>query len=499
MKYKLFSVLTSLFLSLNLIGADNNQKQVIYLSGKGYQNTRTWEFFCTEGRNSGCWTKIEVPSCWEQQGFGNYEYGRNGYSFGPKYKYASEKGMYKYNFTVPASWKGQAVNIVFDGSMTDTEVKINGKNAGDIHQGSFYRFKYDITDKLIFGSTNLLEVTVSKLSADESVNRAERYGDYWNFGGIYRPVFLEAFPAEHISRVAINAKADGSFAMDVFPEKINGKRLLLTEIIDKSGNIAGSTTSTVQQEDSMLTVKYRINNPLTWTSETPDLYSVRYSLLSGKKVLYTSTEKFGFRTIEVHHGDGIYLNGIKIKMKGVNRHSFWPESGRTLNYYLCLNDARLIKEMNMNAVRCSHYPPDVDFLNICDSLGLYVLDEIAGWQRWYDTPVGKKIVKETVIRDVNHPSVIFWDNGNEGGTNQELDKEFLIYDPSKRDVIHPHHRPGNAFNGIDCNHYEPYNSVQNILNDSLIYMTTEFLHCQDDGGGGAGLSDYREWRNSVVI
>jgi beta-galactosidase/beta-glucuronidase len=200
--------------------------------------------------------------------------------------------MYKYNFTVPASWKGQAVNIVFDGSMTDTEVKINGKNAGDIHQGSFYRFKYDITDKLIFGSTNLLEVTVSKLSADESVNRAERYGDYWNFGGIYRPVFLEAFPAEHISRVAINAKADGSFAMDVFPEKINGKRLLLTEIIDKSGNIAGSTTSTVQQEDSMLTVKYRINNPLTWTSETPDLYSVRYSLLSGKKVLYTSTEKF---------------------------------------------------------------------------------------------------------------------------------------------------------------------------------------------------------------
>jgi hypothetical protein len=491
MKIKLtaFVILLNIF---TLQGSDNTQKQVIYLSGKGYQNTRTWEFFCTEGRNSCYWTKIEVPSCWEQQGFGNYEYGRNNVSFGPKYKYASEKGMYKYNFMVPASWKGQEVNIVFDGSMTDTEVKINGKSAGDIHQGSFYRFKYNITDKLIFGTTNLLEVTVSKLSADESVNRAERYGDYWNFGGIYRPVFLEVFPAEHISRVAINAKADGSFAMDVFPEKIKGKRILLTEIIDASGNIAGRTTSAVQQGDSMLTVKYSINNPLTWTSETPNLYSVRYSLLSGKKMLYTSSEKFGFRTIEVRHGDGIYLNGIKIKMKGVNRHSFWPESGRTLNFDLCLKDAMLIKEMNMNAVRCSHYPPDVDFLNICDSLGLYVLDEIAGWQRWYDTPVGKKIVKETVIRDVNHPSVIFWDNGNEGGTNKELDKEFLIYDPSKRDVIHPHQRPGNAFNGIDCNHYEPYNSVQNILNDSLIYMPTEFLHCQDDGGGGAGLYDYWE-------
>jgi hypothetical protein len=154
--------------------------------------------------------------------------------------------------------------------------------------------------------------------------------------------------------------------------------------------------------------------------------------------------------------------------------------------------------MNMNAVRCSHYPPDVDFLEICDSLGLYVLDEIAGWQRAYDTPVGRKIVKETVIRDVNHPSVLFWDNGNEGGTNKELDKEFLIYDPSKRDVLHPHHRPGNDFNGIDCNHYETYASAASILKDSLIYMPTEFLHCQDDGGGGAGLYDYWELMWSSV-
>jgi hypothetical protein len=492
MNHKLLITTILLIISASVSGVIDTQKQVVYLSGKGYQNTRTWEFFCTEGRNSGYWTKIEVPSCWEQQGFGNYEYGRNSYSFGPKYKYASEKGMYKYSFTVPSSWKGKVVNIVFDGSMTDTEVKINGKSAGAVHQGSFYRFKYDITDKISFGAVNLLEVTVSKLSADESVNRAERYGDYWNFGGIYRPVFLEAFPSQHISRVAINAKADGSFSMDLFPEKITSKQIVKADVEDAEGNIAGSISSIVQPGDSLITLKLKVNNPHTWTSETPDLYTVTYFLKSRDKVLYTATEKFGFRTIEVRHGDGIYLNGTRIKMKGINRHSFWPESGRTLNYNLCLKDVMLIKEMNMNAVRCSHYPPDVDFLNICDSLGLYVLDEIAGWQRWYETPVGKKIVKETVIRDVNHPSVIFWDNGNEGGTNKELDKEFLIYDPSKRDVIHPHHRPGNAFNGIDCNHYEPYNSVQNILNDSLIYMTTEFLHCQDDGGGGSGLYDYWE-------
>lgn len=470
-------------------------KQTIYLSGKGYLNTKTWEFFCTGGRNSGYWTKIEVPSCWEQQGFGNYEYGRNSYSFGPKYKYADEKGMYRHTFQVPASWKGKSVNIVFEGSMTDTEVKINGKIAGEVHQGSFYRYKYDITDKLVIGGDNLLEVTVSKLSSDESVNRAERYGDYWNFGGIYRPVYIEAFPREHISRVAINARADGKFFIDVFPKNIEGKRRITVEIFDQEGKwVSSSSYPDILRmiKDSVLTIEGRVNNPNLWTSETPYLYTAKYTLETDRKKLYVATEKFGFRTIEVRHGDGIYLNGTKIKMKGVNRHSFWPESGRTLNYDLCLKDALLIKEMNMNAVRCSHYPPDVEFLDICDSLGLYVLDEIAGWQRWYDTPVGRKIVKETVIRDVNHPSVLFWDNGNEGGTNKELDKEFLLYDPSKRDVLHAHHRPGNHFNGIDCNHYENYASVQKILQDSLIYMTTEFLHCQDDGGAASGLYDYWE-------
>ena len=497
MNFKNPIVIILSFLALSITAAPVIQKQTIYLSGKGYQNTKTWEFFCTEGRNSGYWTTIEVPSCWEQQGFGNYEYGRNNVSFGPKYKYASEKGMYKYTFEVPATWKGKCVNIVFEGSMTDTEVKINGKNAGDIHQGSFYRFKYDISDKLIFGGTNLLEVTVSKLSSDESVNRAERYGDYWNFGGIYRPVFIEAFPGEYISRVAINARADGKFFMDVFPKNIGeNNRRVHAEILDADGKVVSYISYPDirrMMKDSVLTIEGRVNNAKLWTSETPYLYTVKYILLSkNMKVIYEGTEKFGFRTVEVRHGDGIYLNGTKIKMKGVNRHCFWPESGRTLNYDLCLKDVLLLKEMNMNAVRCSHYPPDIDFLNICDSLGLYVLDEIAGWQRWYDTPVGKKIVKETVLRDVNHPSIIFWDNGNEGGTNKELDKEFLIYDPSKREVIHPHHRPGNQFNGIDCNHYENYASVQNILKDSLIYMTTEFLHCQDDGGGGSGLYDYWE-------
>src|SRR5215218_6235238 len=189
------------------------QKAIVYLSGTDNKNTVAWDFYCTGGRNSGVWTKIQVPSQWEQQGFGAYNYGRDYKTYGKNFRFADEKGMYKYSFDVPLSWKGKEVFIVFDGSMTDTEVKINGKSAGAVHQGAFYRFKYNITDKLIFGKPNLLEATVSKMSADASVNNAERLADYWIFGGIFRPVFLEAVPQSFIDYVAIDAKANGDFAM----------------------------------------------------------------------------------------------------------------------------------------------------------------------------------------------------------------------------------------------------------------------------------------------
>lgn len=471
-------------------------KEIKYLSGTDSKNTVTWDFFCTGGRNSGAWTKIQVPSQWEQQGFGSYNYGRDYKTYGKNFRFADEKGMYKYSFDVPASWKGKEVFIVFEGSMTDTEVKINGKSAGTVHQGAFYRFKYNISDKLQFGKPNLLEATVSKMSADASVNNAERLADYWIFGGIFRPVWLEAVPKEYIDYVAIDAKADGAFAMQVFLKGLQADRTISADIIDQKGKVVGSVKGNAAKNDSVITLNTSIANALKWTAETPNLYKVKVTL-GGVGSSFQTTEKFGFRTIEIRRGDGIYLNGVQIKMKGANRHCWWPETGRTLNEKQQVMDVKLMKEMNMNAVRCSHYPPDVKFLELCDSMGLYVLDELAGWQKFYSTNAGKPLVKEMVIRDLNHPSIIFWDNGNEGGTNKELDQEFVKWDFSKRPVIHPHHRPGNDFNGIDCNHYEDYYSTQKILNDSLIYMPTEFLHAQDDGGGGVAMADFWElhWKS----
>ena len=494
--YKLLALLIVDFLLFTSLPAQ--QKQIQYLSGTDTKHTVQWDFFCTAGRNSGEWKKIEVPSCWEQQGYGNYNYGRDYKTNGKNARFYDEKGMYKYQFKVPAAWKGKNINIVFDGSMTDTEVKINGKIAGTIHQGAFYRFKYDISSLLNYDKPNTLEVTVSKMSADASVNNAERLADYWVFGGIFRPVFLEATPKAFIDYVGIDAKADGKFAMQIWPKGLTQNATVVTTITDANKKVIGTLKNPVPKDAENVIVDAALSNIKTWTSETPNLYTANVVLqdAAGKKI-YELNEKFGFRTIEVKRGVGVYINGTQVKFKGVNRHCWWPETARALSDDQQLMDALLLKEMNMNAVRCSHYPPDKYFLQLCDSLGIYVLDELAGWQKYYSSKAGEPLVKELVLRDLNHPSIIFWDNGNEGGTNKDLDDDFVKWDFQKRPVIHPHHRPGNQMNGIDCNHYEDYYSTEKILQDSLIYMPTEMLHAQDDGGGGSAMDDFwnLHWRS----
>ncbi|NWJ51372.1 MAG: glycoside hydrolase family 2 [Bacteroidetes bacterium] len=480
------STLLLFFLCTLLFG--NAQKTVIQnLSGIDKDHTIDWDFFCTKNRNSGKWSKIPVPSQWEQLGFGGYNYGHDKNKF-------DEQGLYKYRFDIPKSWKGNAVYIVFDGVMTDVEVKINGKLAGPIHQGGYYQFKYDITKLLKYGSKNILEATVSKVSADASVQRAELTGDYWVFGGIFRPVYLEMKPATHIDRIAIDARADGSFSADLFLSNIPSNTTLEAQIQTLTGeNIGQPIQATASANQEKVTLKEKIEKPKQWSAEFPNRYQVVVALKNKKQIVHTITQPFGFRTIEVRKHDGLYVNGVRVILKGVNRHCSWPETGRTLSKALSIIDANLIKDMNMNAVRMSHYNPDIHFLDVCDSLGLYILDEVTGWQAAYDTKIGKEKVKETVLRDVNHPCILFWDNGNEGGWNRNLDGDFSLYDPQNRVVLHPWEN----FNGINTNHYPDYNLMFNeTLYGQDIYMPTEFMHGLHDGGHGAGLDDF--WNQMLL-
>lgn len=466
----------------------------MYLSGTDKDHTVDWQFQCTSGRKSGTWTTIPVPSNWEMQGFGKYTYGFNAAP--------NEHGLYKYTFTPPARLHDKRTYLVFEGSMTDTDAKINGVSVGPIHQGAFYRFKYDVTNLLHYGEPNLLEVTVLKDSTDTSVNRAERLSDYWVFGGIYRPVYLESTPVQHIERIGINALASGAFDMDVYLNGLTAPGTLNAQITTLDSKPVGKafemsvlpivavSEPPATPADIPGTFKTTLHtqalSPLLWTAETPHLYQVKLRLMQNGREVHSLTQRFGFRTIEVRPGDGIYLNNQKIILKGSCRHSFWPETGRTTSPAINRADIVLMHEMNMNAVRMSHYPPDQDFLDSADEMGIYVLDELGGWQKKYDTGVGAKLAGETVIRDVNHPSILFWDNGNEGGWNTDNDHLFPEYDIQKRKVLHP----WGIFSNINAGHYKNYPATVQLLNGPNIFMPTEFQHGLFDGGAGAGLNDY---------
>ena len=480
---------------LNFPAAHASETQILPLSGMGEPGEKPvlWDFKIDAGRRAGEWATIRVPSNWETEGFGKYYYasqGRGKHDTDPIIPRA--QGIYRTKFTVPASWRGQAIRIVIDAAMTDTTVMVNGKSAGPTHQGGFYRFHYDITSLVKVGEENQLEVLVDNESANVSVNRAERRGDYWAFSGIYRPVWLEARPAQHIERTAIDARANGSFSAEVHLGDglaAGSAATVSAQVFDANKQPVGKPfTASVDAAGKLAMVRGKIDQPKNWSAETPHLYTVRFTLSTGGagEATHTMTERFGFRTFEVRPNDGLYLNGTKVVLKGVNRHCFWPETGRMITREQSYLDARLIKGANMNAVRMSHYPPDKHFLEACDELGLYVLDELAGWQWSYDTPSATRLIGQIVRRDVNHPSILFWDNGNEGGWNKEVDGEFLRWDPQRRPVL----RPWAVFSEVNTDHYENYASTVKLSAGPQIFMPTEFLHGLYDGGIGASFRDY---------
>lgn len=470
--------LIPLILVLSFKCAVAQQTIIHYLSGRDKDDTVQWDFRINTGMNSGKWAKIAVPSCWEQQGFGTFNYYED--KINPE-----ERGEYRYAFKANPAWKGKKIFIVFDGSMTDTEVKINGQLAGPVHQGAFYQFRYDITALLKERPEHLVEVTVHKKSANNSINRAERQADFWLFGGIFRPVFLEVVPQTFIERVAVDARADGAFGMQIFTKKTKKAQQVEVQVTELNGKPVGKPI-VVAARDSVF-VRGNFPGVRQWNPEQPHLYQAIIAIKEGTKTVHTIKQRFGFRTIEFRERDGFYVNGTKVIFKGVCRHSHWPESGRTLSRDVHLMDIRLMKEMNMNAVRMSHYPPDREFLDLCDSLGLFVLDELTGWQKAYDTIVGRRLVKEMVLRDVNHPSIIIWNNGNEGGWNRALDSDFHLYDPQKRFVMHPWEK----FRGTETKHYPDFNYITNAaLYGDEVFYPTEFMHGLFDGGHGAGLEDF---------
>ena len=480
------------FLALPVL-AEAPSTERLYLSGTGSgEQAVPWLFRCEAGPRCGGWTTLPVPSQWEQHGLGRYDYGHD------EDKHLDE-GVYRRRLQVPGHWTGRSVELIFEGVMTDTEVLLDGEPLGPVHQGGFYRFRFDLTDRITPGTPHLLEVRVRDVSADRSVEKAEREADYWVFGGIFRPVFLESRPAEAVLAWDLDARHDGALRLQV-ETQVGEAAQLVARVLDEAGNEVGDSLE-VAVPASGGTVELAGNFPGVepWSAEIPRLYWLRLELQRDGQVLHAEDQRMGFRTIELRTGEGLFVNGRRTLLKGINRHAFHPETGRALTPEIDWADVERIKGLNLNAVRSSHYPPDKSFLEACDELGLYVINELAGWHDAYNTKVGEKLVESMVRRDRNHPSILFWANGNEGGWNTDLDDDFHVHDLEKRPVFHPHE----VFGGIDALHYLTWGELEARLDPASwlnrwralfgplpLWMPTELIHGLYDGGSGANLLDY---------
>jgi len=471
------------------------QAERIYLSGKGPEDAKLWDFKVSDGRKAGEWHKLPVPSNWEQHGFGLYDYG-----YRQEHGKYNESGIYRTTFTIPEKYaEGYFVRLVFEGSMTMTTVRIDGKLIGEPNQGGYNYFSYPIlAHKHRFaevGKEHTLEVEVAELPLNESLDRAERNADYWVFGGIYRPVYLEILPSNFIDRMAIHASHDGSLEVEVFTQMYGAAYHkkpkswvdeLRLQVLDGEGNPFGpEVVRSLPKVAAVTRAEMAFDDVKLWSPEYPNLYQLKAGLYREGELVHEKIDTFGFRTFEVRPGEGFFLNGHHFLAKGVNRNSFHPDTGRAVPSERNRFDAEMIKSMNANLVR-SHQPADREFVDLCNELGLLIVSEVTQWQSVMDLPLLSDLVLDNVTRHHNDPSVIFWANGNEDGFNLGADQLFYLYDLQKRPILHP----WSFFGDVYTWHYPTHFQAKKNLEDfEEIYFPTEFLHGLYDGGRGAGLQE----------
>lgn len=362
------------------------------------------------------WSDIKTPGNWDMQGFAE-----------PTYKKLPKAtGLYRTNFTVPAEWKGNPVYIAFDGVQYGYTFYVNGKYVAD-YASAFNRQTFDISPYIILGKSNTLAVKVITKPKGWEFDT----NDDWDLCGIYRDVTLFSLPSVHIKDVIVKTFVKTNTAdIDISTEvertvkgKLSKNLNFTGELFDGKGKLVKSFVikpEALVSGANTLIFKERlsIENPELWNAETPNLYTLKLKLKDKNNELQNYSDRIGIR--EISWTDGILkINGSPIKLKGVNHHDLSPVNGRSITEVEMKEDLKLMKEANVNFVRTAHYPPHPRLLELCDSLGFYVMNEIPygfGDEHLKDTsylPILKHRAKVTLWRDKNRPCIIIWSVGNE--------------------------------------------------------------------------------------
>jgi len=368
------------------------------------------------------WDEIEVPGNWELQGYGVPIYLDAGLPFAsepdPPFVNHDDNpvGSYVRSFSLPESWSEGEVFLHFAGVRSAMRLWVNGHEAG-YSEGSKTPAEFRVTDYLNAG-VNSVAVEVYRYSDGSYLEDI----DYWRLSGIERDVFLFRTPEEHIRDFTVRASADGMFEVAVDTEGAPDVRLTL---LDPAGNTV--------LEHSGTELSTRVEAPRLWTAETPSLYTL---VLEAPEQVIAS--RVGFRTVEVRDGL-LRVNGVPVRLTGVNRHEHDPDRGRSVSEASMRRDIELMKAFNINAVRTSHYPNHPRWYELCDEYGLYVVDEaniesngvsfdpeitLGNRPEWRAAHLDR--TRRMVERDKNHPSVILWSLGNEAGDGSNFEATYAL-------------------------------------------------------------------------
>ena len=460
------------------------------------------EDFWGDGADVTAWDNIDVPSCWEMKGYDLPLYVNVEYAFINNPPYIKNKvdgvgdnpvGSYRRTFDLPAGWDAKTVFLHFDGLYSAAFVWVNGQYVG-YTQGGNNDHEFDVSAYVRTGENNIC-VQVFRWS-DASYLEGQ---DMFHMSGLHRDVYLYATPKtfvrDHYITSTLNSKYDGG-SMNVALEVDNrtgvaASKAVEVELVAPDGTTVATKSANVEFAEGTNVANCNVlfdglTSLLPWTAETPNLYTVivRQKDATGNEEMVFST-KYGFRHIEIKNGV-VLINGQRVYFKGVNTQDSHPLYGRTMDIATMIKDVELMKQANVNLVRTSHYPRAAKMYAMFDYYGLYCMDEAdvechKSWSDKKDNSISSdaswqgQYVDRTVrmvIRDRNHPSIVFWSLGNESGIGVNFD---VTYAATKALDSRPVHYEG----------YSNVNSAKNTDLDSKMYpdLTYTRNHCNSSIGG----------------
>lgn len=416
-------------------------------------------------------------------------------------------GSYRRSFNVPADWKGRRIYLRFNGVGHGATVWVNGKEVG-YTEDSYLPAEFDITDAVCPGE-NTLAVQVFRFSSGSFLECQ----DYWRLTGIMRDVYLWSAPKTQIRDFYFTSKFDPGYesAKASVAVKVTGDDMkhgkIWVKLLKDGKEVASAEQQIKKPGDYNLT--FDIKDVKAWTAETPELYDLVLVLNDGKDkdVLDYRAEKVGFRDISVGKNGEFLVNGRRVLFKGVNRHDFSEINGRTVSFEETEADIRRMKQLNMNAVRTSHYPDNPYFYELCDKYGLYVLAEAdvechGDWSLSHNPKFRDAMVERSrnhVLRYRNHPSIVMWSYGNESGNGENFKAvEAAIKDVDRTRLTH--YEGNSTWADVTSSMYASVDSIEGIAKRNLELVKAgkkvrPHIQCENSHAMGNSMGNVREFWN----